>query len=247
MQSQFCMWRFQDASSPTASSLHLSFCPLLCCKVCRQESWHYCLAVWAWQRSSNHSMSHSQYSQRPSRLVTTQQDFFPCLKDHLLACLWGLTYDGNEHDFSDADHDNVLITEHKIFEHKTLRVNYTTYDLWHEQDTINPLTHLDIMVLSHEDDCTHPYWYARVIWIFHVNVKYRNHPNSLYSKSTHMNVLFVCWFWHDGSFTSGFHAKRLPRCASKWGKWLKTNQQPTPNDNSGEWWSSFAVLVSNFQ
>ena len=25
-------------------------------------------------------------------------------------------------------------------------------------------------------------------------------------------------------------------CASKWGKWSKTNQQPTPNDNSGEGW-----------
>ena len=45
-----------------------------------------------------------------------------------------------------------------------------------------------------------------------------------------------------------WNGNRAPaHCVSKCGKWSKTNQQPTPNDNSGEWWSSFAVLVSNFQ
>ncbi|KIN94623.1 hypothetical protein M404DRAFT_167813, partial [Pisolithus tinctorius Marx 270] len=39
-----------------------------------------------------------------------------------------------------------------------------------EQDTINPHTRADIMLLSHEtDDCCHPYWYAcchtpKVLW-----------------------------------------------------------------------------------
>ena len=98
-----------------------------------------------------------------------------------------------------------------LFEHKTLRINYTTYDLRREQDTINPQIHPDFMVLSHEDDRTHPYWYARLIRIFHVNVEYRNHPGSRYSKPTRADVLFVRWFRRDGDFQSGFRAKRLPR------------------------------------
>ncbi|KAI0263908.1 hypothetical protein BC834DRAFT_970987 [Gloeopeniophorella convolvens] len=47
-------------------------------------------------------------------------------------------------------------------ETSTLRINYTTYDMRRAQDTINPRTHADIMVLVHEDDAEdlHPYWYA---------------------------------------------------------------------------------------
>ena len=74
-------------------------------------------------------------------------------------CLQEILYDDDEHNFSDTDHKNVLITENKIYEHKMPQVNYTTYDLQHEQDMINPGTHLDVMVLLYEDDCIHPYWY----------------------------------------------------------------------------------------
>ena len=119
-----------------------------------------------------------------------------------------LPYDGDEHDFSDTDRDNVLITENKIYEHKTLRVNYTTYDLRREQDTINPGTHPDVMVLSHEDDRAHPYWYARVICIFHVDVEYRERPDGPYSRPRRMDFLFICWFRWDGNFASGFGTKR---------------------------------------
>ena len=45
-----------------------------------------------------------------------------------------------------------------------------TYDLRHQQDSINPWTHADIMLLSHEvpneEVIAHPYWYGRVIRIF---------------------------------------------------------------------------------
>jgi len=92
----------------------------------------------------------------------------------LLARLRKITYDSDEHDFSDTDCDTILFTNNKIFEHSILQVNYTTYDLRHERDTINPRTCADIMVLAHEDERTHPYWYARIIKIFHVNVEYRD-------------------------------------------------------------------------
>ncbi|KAJ8593115.1 hypothetical protein M405DRAFT_732044, partial [Rhizopogon salebrosus TDB-379] len=39
------------------------------------------------------------------------ENFTPQLKDHLLARLRNIAYDGDEHDFSDEDRDSVLITD----------------------------------------------------------------------------------------------------------------------------------------
>lgn len=91
-----------------------------------------------------------------------------------------------------------------------MRVNYTTYDLRREQDTINPRTRADIMVLSHEEEKTHPYWYARVIGIFHINVEHCQDNTGLYSCPTRMEFLFIRWFQRDIS-PAGWAAKRLHR------------------------------------
>jgi len=121
-----------------------------------------------------------------------------------------MEYEGDEHDFSDADRDSVLIIDNKIFEHSVLRVNYTTYDLRREQDSINPCTHADLMVLSHEEERTHPYWYARLIKVFHVGVRFREQLDVTWSQPERMNILFVRWFKRD-STPAGFAAKRLQR------------------------------------
>jgi len=68
-----------------------------------------------------------------------------------------------------------------------LQVNHTTYDLRREQDTINPSTRADIMVLSHKDERTHPYWYARVLGIMWSTVETRFCCSSARSAWT-----FVC-------------------------------------------------------
>ncbi|KAK6985226.1 hypothetical protein R3P38DRAFT_3450728 [Favolaschia claudopus] len=59
----------------------------------------------------------------------------------------------NIHEFLDeTDRDPAL---------KVMRINYTTYDMGRDEDTINPRTKSDIMVLSHEDEddiaTAHPY------------------------------------------------------------------------------------------
>ncbi|KAG1852171.1 hypothetical protein F4604DRAFT_1933740 [Suillus subluteus] len=70
-------------------------------------------------------------------------NFLPQLKDHLLS------------------HLTIILVHEKIFRHKALRVNYTTYDLRHNQDSLNPRTNADIMLLAHEDGGdSHPYWCA---------------------------------------------------------------------------------------
>jgi hypothetical protein len=83
-----------------------------------------------------------------------------------------------------------------------------TYDLQQEQDTINPCTHADIMVLSHEDEQTHPYWYAHMIGIFHIKVEYCQDKTALHWSMKHMEFLFVWWFRWDASH-AGWAAKCL--------------------------------------
>jgi hypothetical protein len=71
-------------------------------------------------------------------------------------------FDPEESNFSDEDRHAVTIIDEKLYLHKTLRINYTTYDVRHSQDTLNPRTHADIMILSQEDQEDsdgHPYWY----------------------------------------------------------------------------------------
>jgi len=80
-------------------------------------------------------------------------------------------YSGDEHNFSDEDRNQVTIVNNRLHEHSILQINYTTYDVRREQDSINPRTHADVLMLLHEDDDNrHPYWYACVIKIFHLDV-----------------------------------------------------------------------------
>ena len=120
-------------------------------------------------------------------------------------------WDGDIVRFTDAAQDDLLILRNSFYEHKTLSINYTTYDLRRDQDVINPRTCADIMVLSHEMDSNqHPYWYAHVLKIFHVNVwYYGEHPHS--DEVQCKDVLFVRWFGRNLTQSSIFHSRRLPR------------------------------------
>lgn len=93
-----------------------------------------------------------------------------------------------------------------------MRVNYTTYDMRRKQDTVNPRTRPDIMVLSHEDDgdSYHPYWYARVLGIFHVNIHHTT-PHSTTPQIQKVYFLWVRWFGRDLTHSAGWSARRLHR------------------------------------
>ena len=64
------------------------------------------------------------------------------------------------------------------------------------------------MMLSHEEDSeSHPYWYARIIGLFHVVVR---HPSSI--NPITLDVARVRWYGKDpDSYQSGWKARRLPR------------------------------------
>ena len=89
--------------------------------------------------------------------------------------------------------NHVVFKGDKIYRHRLLRVNYTTYDLRREFDSINPRTdHRDIMLLSSSDG-SHPFCYARVLGIFHANIIYTG-PGSKDFQSRRIEFLWVRWF-----------------------------------------------------
>jgi hypothetical protein len=97
-----------------------------------------------------------------------------------------------------SDHTRILFEEDRMFRHNIVHVNYTTYDVHRKQDTINPNTsHRDIMVLADSDnDSDHPFLYARVIGVFHVNTVYTGGPVVNY-RPCKVEVLWVRWFELD--------------------------------------------------
>ncbi|KAF9455458.1 hypothetical protein BDZ94DRAFT_1278112, partial [Collybia nuda] len=138
-------------------------------------------------------------------------DFLPRLKDHLLGRILGRLFDGDETPFSDDDRNTISFVNNKIYKHKVIRINYTTYDMRRSQDSINPRTHADIMVLSREDPNSrdsHPYWYARVVGIFHAQVRHVG-PDSKSDEPQKMVFLWVRWFGRNLEYRAGWTARRL--------------------------------------
>jgi hypothetical protein len=91
-----------------------------------------------------------------------------------------------------------------------MQVHYTTYDMRREYDTVNPRTHPDIMVLSGETTPTHPYWYARVLGIFHMETWLNDGGRPV---KQHLEVLWVRWLAPLRNHKSGTKHARLPKIA----------------------------------
>lgn len=75
---------------------------------------------------------------------------------------------------------------------------------------MNPRTHPDIMMVAHEDEPgpdPHPYWYARVAGIFHVDVLRRGES----SPPKRMDFLWVRWYGRDMHHRAGWKSRRLHR------------------------------------
>lgn len=79
-----------------------------------------------------------------------------------------------------------------------------------EYDTINPRTHTDVMVLSGETSPNHPYWYARMLAIYHMEMWLNNGGMPM---KHHLDVLWVRWLALLKNHKSGIKCARLPRIA----------------------------------
>ena len=133
-------------------------------------------------------------------LYEPRQDFLPKLKDHLLPRIREIHSDlgpplGPVSDTISTPND-VLFKGNRFYAHSLLRINYTTYDLRHETDTVNPRTeHRNIMLLAQNDDepISHPFCYARVLGIYHANIMFTG-PESRDYQSRRLEFLWVQWF-----------------------------------------------------
>ncbi|KAJ3574409.1 hypothetical protein NP233_g1774 [Leucocoprinus birnbaumii] len=131
--------------------------------------------------------------------------FLDQLKDHLLSRLHDMPLD---HEYSYAERNQLRFVSDRIYRHKFLRINYTTYDMQRAQDFVNPLTRPDIMMPS--PDGEHPYIYAHVLGLFHADVSHVD-ENRKHCCTKQMDFLWVRWYQLDATFQSGFEAYRLPR------------------------------------
>jgi hypothetical protein len=118
------------------------------------------------------------------------------------------TWSANPSEYSAEEHRKICIVNSRLYMHKVMRINYTTYDVRLGQDAINPRNHADIMTLSRHDD-DHPFEYARVIGIFHVDVIHN--VEGATQNPVSKEVLWVRWFRRDKSYLAGFQKKGLHR------------------------------------
>lgn len=91
------------------------------------------------------------------------------------------------------------------------------------QDSINPRTHPDILILADNSDQSgsesnqtptgkHPYLYARVLGIFHASIHWHRQVNVRRDVHTcEMDFLWIRWFVIDSQYPCSVGARRLPR------------------------------------
>ncbi len=94
------------------------------------------------------------------------------------------------------------------------------------QDSLNPRTQADVIVIANDEpdgETTNrtrtgsspasdapPYWYARVLGVFHAHVRYRS-TSTQASQLHSIEFLWVRWFEPDATYSSGWAARRLNR------------------------------------
>ncbi|KAG1855096.1 hypothetical protein C8R48DRAFT_776498 [Suillus tomentosus] len=136
--------------------------------------------------------------------------FIPKLKDHVLYRLRKLDVSYCDHTFTDEERNLVIIPNNTIHSVQTMQVHYTTYDMRHDYDTINPRTHADVMVVSGETTPNHPYWYARVLGIYHIETWLNDGAQPV---KQHLEILWVRWLAPLQNHKSGTRYARLPKVA----------------------------------
>ncbi|RDX40877.1 hypothetical protein OH76DRAFT_1304372, partial [Lentinus brumalis] len=142
-------------------------------------------------------------------------------KDRLQLYDWLAVHEGDpaikvyliEHAVPDVYRRSLSIRDNTLYRQKTVSFNYTTYDMRRDQDTVNPRSHPDVLLLTSQDDeDDFPFAYARVIGVFHAEFRYTG-PESKSSRWECADFLWVRWFALDPSTDTpgGFRHRRLPR------------------------------------
>jgi len=135
------------------------------------------------------------------------------MKDHLLSRLYGYEYNGDEHSFTEEERNDLRVVGgfNWIIESTILRVNYTMYDIRHEQDVMRPGPACFVMTLSWKDEPNaHPFWYCQVIRAFHIDVLHVG-PNTRCRSVQTMEFLWVRWLGVVPGYKWGLPEAQLPK------------------------------------
>ena len=155
-------------------------------------------------------------------VLTSEQDFLPKLKQHLLSRILLMLRSENSEDQThpsnpqDCDPNSVLFQHDRMFQHNLLRINYTTYDVRRSQDVVNAHTsHCNVMVFDEPSDDSgsgynHPFKHARVLGTYHVNVVYVG-PGMRGYQPRRMEFLWVRWYKNDAVEFNGWDMQKLDR------------------------------------
>jgi hypothetical protein len=144
--------------------------------------------------------------------LISSQDFLPSLKTHLLARHRGEVIISDEPTYTEDQLRGVYLKNGLIYTHSLSSFDYTTYDVRRETDRVNIKNdHRDVMM--HANDGTsedgsrrHPFWYARVLGIFHADIYFDQA-----TKPKRVDFLFVRWFGSDPEWEGGPAGRRLDR------------------------------------
>lgn len=103
--------------------------------------------------------------------------------------------------------NSIFFKAERMYAHRTIRFNYTTYDVRRAQDVVNPRTsHCNIMLLNKSSSDDNPFLYGRVIGIYHVNAIYTG-PGMVNYDATRFDFLWVRWY----EYTSRVSPYRLDK------------------------------------
>jgi hypothetical protein len=105
--------------------------------------------------------------------------------------------------YFEGQQNTVIIKDNRMYAHKLARFYYTTYDVRRSEDVVHPQTsQCDVMLLGPQAEGTseetsktslHPFLYARVLGIYHVNVVYTG-PGMVNYEPMKFDFLWVRWF-----------------------------------------------------
>lgn len=105
--------------------------------------------------------------------------------------------------FHEDDWLNLSLQGQRLYAHQLLYINYTTYDVRRNQDIIHVNTPQSNVLLLNEEffkeplsSSLHPYLYAKVLGVYHVNVSYLGDlPDGTQDLTPHrFDLAWIHWY-----------------------------------------------------
>ncbi|KAG9120845.1 hypothetical protein FRC07_003499 [Ceratobasidium sp. 392] len=132
--------------------------------------------------------------------------FLPQLKRHLLLRILG----SHDHpNYNDAELIKIRFDRERMFKHNTLTINYTSYDVLRQQDTLNLSSQCFALLPGPTNleraPSEHPFIYAKVIGIYHAHIVYDRRP------AKRFDFVHVRWLYYDYDRPGGWNHDCLDR------------------------------------